>query len=99
MKKFLKIGMGVLLGAGVAAGATVLYQRHQDQKLTELLAVAKEHFMFDDVLTSWLVSDPVLFHIYEGGIIRADGTVVKFEIDADSLSIIDTIIDKDKVGV
>ena len=99
MKKILKIGMGLLLGAGVATTATVLYQRHQDQKLAELLAIAKRHFMFDDVLTSWLVSDPILFHIYEGGIIRADGVVVRFEIDADSLSIIDTVIDKDKVGV
>ena len=99
MKKILKIGLSALLGAGVAATATVLYQKQQDQKLADLLAVAKQHFKFDDVLTSWLVSDPILFHIYEGGIIRADGVVVRFEIDADSLSIIETVIDKDKVGV
>lgn len=99
MKKFLKISLGLLLGAGVATSATVLYQRQQDQKLEDILAMAKQHFNFDDVLTSWLVSDPILFHIYEGGIIRQDGTVVRFEIDADSLSVIDTVIDKDKVGV
>ena len=55
MKKILKIGLSALLGAGVAATATVLYQKQQDQKLADLLAVAKQHFKFDDVLTSWLV--------------------------------------------
>jgi hypothetical protein len=54
------------------------------------LALAKQHFMFDDILTSWIVMAPILFHVHEGGIIRQDGTIVTFEIDADTLRIVET---------
>ena len=34
--------------------------------------------------------DPILFHVHEGGLIRQDGTVITFEIDADTLRIVET---------
>ncbi|CCK19942.1 hypothetical protein [Pseudolactococcus laudensis] len=90
MKKIFKIGLGALVGTGLVVTAGTLYQKRQDQNLSKLLTLAKQHFMFDDILTSWLVSEPILFHVHEGGIIHADGSVTTFEIDADSLRIVET---------
>ncbi|MGX6991516.1 hypothetical protein [Pseudolactococcus reticulitermitis] len=90
MKKILKMGMGALVGASLVVSVGTLYQKRKDKNLRKLLALAKQHFMFDDLLASWLVSEPILFHVHEGGIIRADGTVITFEIDADTLRIVET---------
>ena len=64
MKKIFKIGLGALVGTGLVVTVGTLYQKRQDQNLSRLLTLAKQHFMFDDILTSWLVSDPILFHIF-----------------------------------
>lgn len=98
MKKIFKIGLGALVGTSLAVTASTMYQKRQDQNLKKLLTLAKQHFMFDDILTSWLVSEPILFHVHEGGIIRADGSVITFEIDADSLRIVETHETEDNVG-
>ena len=90
MKKILKMGVGALVGASLVVSASALYQKRKDKNLSKLLALAKQHFMFDDILTSWIVMAPILFHVHEGGIIRQDGTIVTFEIDADTLRIVET---------
>ncbi|MFZ2846452.1 MAG: hypothetical protein WAZ47_07175 [Lactococcus chungangensis] len=90
MKKILKMGVGALVGASLVVSASTLYQKRKDNNLSKLLALAKQHFMFDDILTSWIVMAPILFHVHEGGIIRQDGTIVTFEIDADTLRIVET---------
>ena len=84
------MGVGALVSASLVVSVSALYQKRKDKNLRKLLALAKQHFMFDDILTSWLVTDPILFHVHEGGIIRQDGTVITFEIDADSLRIVET---------
>ena len=84
------MGVGALVGASLVVSASALYQKRKDKNLSKLLALAKQHFMFDDILTSWIVMAPVLFHVHEGGIIRQDGTIVTFEIDADTLRIVET---------
>ena len=84
------MGVGALVGASLVVSASALYQKRKDKNLSKLLALAKQHFMFDDILTSWIVMAPILFHVHEGGIIRQDGTIVTFEIDADTLRIVDT---------
>ena len=90
MKKILKMGVGALVGASLVVSVSALYQKRKDKNLSKLLALAKQHFMFDDILTSWIVMEPILFHVHEGGIIRQDGTVITFEIDADTLRIVET---------
>lgn len=84
------MGVGALVGASLVVSASELYQKRKDKNLSKLLALAKQHFMFDDILTSWIVMAPILFHVHEGGIIRQDGTIVTFEIDADTLRIVET---------
>ena len=84
------MGVGALVGASLVVSASTLYQKRKDKNLSKLLALAKQHFMFDDILTSWIVMAPILFHVHEGGIIRQDGTIVTFEIDADTLRIVET---------
>ena len=84
------MGVGALVGASLVVSASALYQKRKDKNLSKLLALAKQHFMFDDILTSWIVMAPILFHVHEGGIIRQDGTIVTFEIDADTLRIVET---------
>ena len=84
------MGVGALVSASLVVSVSTLYQKRKDKNLRKLLALAKQHFMFDDILTSWLVTDPILFHVHEGGIIRQDGTVITFEIDADTLRIVET---------
>ena len=84
------MGVGALVGATLVVSASALYQKRKDKNLSKLLALAKQHFMFDDILTSWIVMAPILFHVHEGGIIRQDGTIVTFEIDADTLRIVET---------
>ena len=84
------MGVGALVSASLVVSVSTLYQKRKDKNLRKLLALAKQHFMFDDILTSWLVTDPILFHVHEGGIIRQDGTGITFEIDADSLRIVET---------
>ena len=90
MKKILKMGVGALVSASLVVSVSTLYQKRKDKNLRKLLALAKQHFMFDDILTSWIVMEPILFDVHEGGIIRQDGTVITFEIDADSLRIVET---------
>jgi hypothetical protein len=87
MKKYLKLGAGLLVGAGLAVAAHVVYQNWQDQRLRQLLAAAKADFNFEDLLTSWLVEEPLRDQVYQGGLIRSDGTVVTFEIDGDTLKV------------
>ncbi|CEN29381.1 MAG: hypothetical protein L0F95_04425 [Lactococcus sp.] len=99
MKKILKIGVGALVGVSLAVGVTTLYQKRKDRNIRRLLTLAKQHFMFDDILTSWIMTDPILFQIHEGGIIRSDGTVVTFEIDGDSLRIVETFGEEKKVDI
>ncbi|WP_332406799.1 hypothetical protein [Pseudolactococcus laudensis] len=89
MKKILKMGVGALVSASLVVSVGTLYQKRKDKNLRKLLALVKQHFMFDDILTSWIVMEPILFHVHEGGIIRQDGTVITFEIDADSLRIVE----------
>ena len=84
------MGVGALVGASLVVSASALYQKRKDKNLSKLLALAKQHFMFDDILTSWIVMAPILFHVHEGGIIRQNGTIVTFEIDADTLRIVET---------
>ena len=84
------MGVGALVGASLVVSASAIYQKRKDKNLSKLLALAKQHFMFDDILTSWIVMAPILFHVHEGGIIRQDGTIVTFEIDADTLRIVET---------
>lgn len=84
------MGVGALVGASLVVSASALYQKRKDKNLSKLLALAKQHFMFDDILTSWIVMAPILFHVHEGGIIRQDGTIVTFEIDADTFRIVET---------
>ena len=84
------MGVGALVGASLVVSASALYQKRKDKNLSKLLALAKQHFMFDDILTSWIVMAPILFHVHEGCIIRQDGTIVTFEIDADTLRIVET---------
>ena len=84
------MGVGALVGASLVVSASALCQKRKDKNLSKLLALAKQHFMFDDILTSWIVMAPILFHVHEGGIIRQDGTIVTFEIDADTLRIVET---------
>ena len=84
------MGVGALVGASLVVSASALYQKRKDKNLSKLLALAKQHFMFDDILTSWIVMAQILFHVHEGGIIRQDGTIVTFEIDADTLRIVET---------
>ena len=84
------MGVGALVGASLVVSASALYQKRKDKNLSKLLALAKQYFMFDDILTSWIVMAPILFHVHEGGIIRQDGTIVTFEIDADTLRIVET---------
>ena len=84
------MGVGALVGASLVVSASALYQKRKDKNLSKLLALAKQHFMFDYILTSWIVMAPILFHVHEGGIIRQDGTIVTFEIDADTLRIVET---------
>ena len=90
MKKILKMGVVALVSASLVVSVGTLYQKRKDKNLRKLLALAKQHFMFDDLLTSWIVMDPILFHVHEGGLIRRDGTVITFEIDADTLRIVET---------
>ncbi|QIW57583.1 hypothetical protein GU334_01040 [Lactococcus raffinolactis] len=90
MKKIFKMGVGALVSASLVVSVSTLYQNRKDKNLRKLLALAKQHFMFDDILTSWIVMEPILFHVHEGGIIRQDDTVITFEIDADSLRIVET---------
>ena len=84
------MGVGALFSASLVVSVSTLYQKRKDKNLRKLLALAKQHFMFDDILTSWIVMEPILFHVHEGGIIRQDGTGITFEIDADSLRIVET---------
>lgn len=84
------MGVGALVSASLVVSVSTLYQKRKDKNLRKLLALAKQHFMFDDILTSWIVMEPILFHVHEGGIIRQDVTVITFEIDADSLRIVET---------
>ena len=84
------MGVGALVSASLVVSVSTLYQKRKDKNLRKLLALAKQHFMFDDILTSWIVMEPILFYVHEGGIIRQDGTVITFEIDADSLRIVET---------
>ena len=84
------MGVGALVSASLVVSVSTLYQKRKDKNLRKLLALAKQHFMFDDILTSWIVMEPILFHVHEGGIIRQDDTVITFEIDADSLRIVET---------
>lgn len=84
------MGVGALVSASLVVSVSTLYQNRKDKNLRKLLALAKQHFMFDDILTSWIVMEPILFHVHEGGIIRQDDTVITFEIDADSLRIVET---------
>lgn len=84
------MGVGALVSASLFVSVSTLYQKRKDKNLRKLLALAKQHFMFDDILTSWIVMEPILFHVHEGGIIRQDGTVITFEIVADSLRIVET---------
>ncbi len=83
------MGVGALVSASLVVSVGTLYQKRKDKNLRKLLALVKQHFMFDDILTSWIVMEPILFHVHEGGIIRQDGTVITFEIDADSLRIVE----------
>ncbi|MDN6013231.1 MAG: hypothetical protein L0I12_05625 [Lactococcus sp.] len=99
MKKILKMGVGALVSASLVVSVSTLYQKRKDKNLRKLLALAKQHFMFDDILTSWIMTDPILFQIHEGGIIRSDGTVVTFEIDGDSLRIVETFGEEKKVDI
>ena len=84
------MGVGALFSASLVVSVSTLYQKRKDKNLRKLLVLAKQHFMFDDILTSWIVMEPILFHVHEGGIIRQDGTGITFEIDADSLRIVET---------
>lgn len=101
MKKILKLSMGALVGLTVAVGASALYQKRQDQKISQLLTLAKQHFRFDDILVSWLMTVPNLPshpQIHAGGFVRADGTVVTFDVDAVSLKIVETFDKVEKAG-
>ena len=90
MKKILKMGVGALVSARLVVSVSALYQKRKDKNLRKLLALAKQQFLFDDLFTSWIVMDPILFHVHEGGLIRQDGTIITFEIAADTLRIVET---------
>jgi predicted small secreted protein len=98
MRKILKVSMGALVGMAVAVSVRTLYQKRKDQNQRKLLELAKHHFMFDDILTSWLMTEPSRSRVHEGGVVRADGTVVTFEIDAESLKIVEIFESVEKVG-
>jgi hypothetical protein len=94
MKKILKFSLGVLFGASAVLAAQTFYQNAQDEKRRNLLALAKEQLDLADVLVSWLVADPNLPHIYEGGVIDVAGNLVTFKFDAQGLEMVETKFDK-----
>ncbi|GFH41006.1 hypothetical protein Hs20B_14040 [Lactococcus insecticola] len=85
----MKLGIGAFAGISAVTSAGAIYQKRKDKNLRKLLALAKQHFMFDDVLASWLLEEPSFSHVHEGGLVRADGQAVAFEIDADTLKIVE----------
>ncbi|GFH43458.1 hypothetical protein Hs30E_20090 [Lactococcus hodotermopsidis] len=87
----MKIGVGVLVGLTAVTSARAIYQKRRDKNLRDLLTVAKQHFMYHDILTSWLMEEPLFESVHAGGIVRVDGSVTTFEIDAQTLKIVETL--------
>ncbi|EKF52265.1 hypothetical protein [Lactococcus garvieae] len=87
MKKYLKVGLGVLAGI---AGAQVLYQgyKHVEENLrAEVIEAVREAFADRDIQAVWIFEEADRGAIYKGGIILGENQSIDFEIDGETLKI------------
>ena len=87
MKKYLKVGLGVLAGI---AGAQVLYQgyKHVEENLrAEVIEAVREAFADRDIQAVWIFEEADRGAIYKGGIILGENQSIVFEIDGETLKI------------
>ena len=87
MKKYLKVGLGLLAGV---AGARVLYQsyKHVEENLrAEVIQAVREAFADRDIQAVWIFEDADRGAIYKGGVIVGENQNINFEIDGETLEI------------
>ncbi|MCH1722821.1 hypothetical protein [Lactococcus formosensis] len=87
MKKYLKVGLGLLAGV---AGARVLYQsyKHVEENLrAEVIQAVREAFADRDIQAVWIFEDADRGAIYKGGVIFGENHNINFEIDGETLEI------------
>lgn len=89
MKKYLKVGLGLLAGI---AGAQILYQgyKHVEENLrAEVIEAVRRAFADRDIQAVWIFEDADRGAIYKGGVILGENQNINFEINGETLEITD----------
>ncbi len=90
MNKILKLGLTLAAGAAAAHLVYHGYQNLADYLRRDLTDAVREHFSEQNIEAIWIFDDPDDYDaMFKGGVIVAGDKNISFEIDAESLEIIE----------